>query len=175
MAEESQDKWLVYWYICGSNLESENGEATADIKEMQSVNFSPNVKFLIQTGGSETWKNKKFPNHKIGRYLYDSNGWHNKGRFSDADMGDVKTLTNFLKYGRDVIEPNFKPDHRMFIFWDHGGFLIVCFDHRHENDKIEGIASSLDLNEINDAFSQIDKVTNQKMGKFSNMMPGGLF
>ena len=28
---------------------------------------------------------------------------------------------------------------------------------------------------LNDAFSQIDKVTNQKMGKFSNMMPGGLF
>lgn len=28
---------------------------------------------------------------------------------------------------------------------------------------------------INDAFKQIDKVTEQKMGKFSNMMPGGLF
>ena len=28
---------------------------------------------------------------------------------------------------------------------------------------------------INDAFKQVDKVTEQKMGKFSNMMPGGLF
>ena len=28
---------------------------------------------------------------------------------------------------------------------------------------------------INDAFKQIDKVTEQKMGKYSNMMPGGLF
>ena len=28
---------------------------------------------------------------------------------------------------------------------------------------------------INDAFKQIDKVTEQKMGKFSSMMPGGLF
>ena len=28
---------------------------------------------------------------------------------------------------------------------------------------------------INDAFKQIDKVTEQKMGKFNNMMPGGLF
>ena len=28
---------------------------------------------------------------------------------------------------------------------------------------------------LNDAFKQIDKVTEQKMGKFSNMMPGGLF
>lgn len=28
---------------------------------------------------------------------------------------------------------------------------------------------------LNDAMSQIDKITEQKMGKFSNMMPGGLF
>lgn len=28
---------------------------------------------------------------------------------------------------------------------------------------------------LNDAFKQIDNVTEQKMGKFSNMMPGGLF
>ena len=28
---------------------------------------------------------------------------------------------------------------------------------------------------LNDAFKQVDKVTEQKMGKFSSMMPGGLF
>jgi len=28
---------------------------------------------------------------------------------------------------------------------------------------------------LNDAFKQIDAVTEQKMGKFNNMMPGGLF
>ena len=28
---------------------------------------------------------------------------------------------------------------------------------------------------LNDAFKQIDKVTEQKMGKFSSMMPGGMF
>lgn len=28
---------------------------------------------------------------------------------------------------------------------------------------------------LNDAFKQVDKMTEQKMGKFSNMMPGGLF
>lgn len=28
---------------------------------------------------------------------------------------------------------------------------------------------------LNDAFKQIDRVTEQKMGKFSSMMPGGLF
>ena len=28
---------------------------------------------------------------------------------------------------------------------------------------------------LNDAFKQIDKVTEQKMGKYCSMMPGGLF
>ena len=28
---------------------------------------------------------------------------------------------------------------------------------------------------LNDAFKQIDKVTEQKMGKYRSMMPGGLF
>ena len=28
---------------------------------------------------------------------------------------------------------------------------------------------------LNDAFKQIDTVTEQKMGKFNSMMPGGLF
>ena len=28
---------------------------------------------------------------------------------------------------------------------------------------------------INDAFKQVDKVTEEKMGKYSSMMPGGMF
>lgn len=28
---------------------------------------------------------------------------------------------------------------------------------------------------LNDAFKQVDKVTQQKMGKFSSMLPGGFF
>ena len=28
---------------------------------------------------------------------------------------------------------------------------------------------------LNDAFKQVDKMTEQKMGKFTSMMPGGLF
>lgn len=155
MAEESQDKWLVYWYICGSNLESGNGlasedpggYATQDLQEMMSVKFSPNVKVLIQTGGSDRWQTESIPDYTIGRYLYDSNGWHYQGSFSDTDMGDEKTLSNFLKYGKEEIEPDFKPDHRIFVFWDHGTFVTVCRDERYNE-------SSLDLNEIYQAFNE---------------------
>ena len=42
------------------------------------------------------------------------------------------------------------------------------------NDDKE-IIEDLIVVAINQAFNEIDKVTEQKMGKFSNMMPGGLF
>lgn len=42
------------------------------------------------------------------------------------------------------------------------------------NDDKEMIEDMLVV-ALNDAFKQIDKVTEQKMGKFNSMMPGGLF
>lgn len=48
-----------------------------------------------------------------------------------------------------------------------------------DNDDISGddreMIEDMLVVAINDAFKQVDKVTEQKMGKFSNMMPGGLF
>lgn len=42
------------------------------------------------------------------------------------------------------------------------------------NDDKEMIEDMLVI-ALNDAFKQIDKITEEKMGKFSSMMPGGLF
>lgn len=42
----------VFVYMCGSDLESENGLASGDIKEMIAGSQSENVKFVIQTGGA---------------------------------------------------------------------------------------------------------------------------
>lgn len=43
----------VFVYMCGSDLESENGLASGDIEEMIAGSKSENVKFVIQTGGRE--------------------------------------------------------------------------------------------------------------------------
>lgn len=50
----------------------------------------------------------------------------------------------------------------------------VTIDGEISNDDKEMIEDML-MVAINDAFNQIDKVTEQKMGKYSSMMPGGLF
>ena len=49
--------WAVYWYLCGSDLESQNGCATADLSEMLEVQLPENVNVVIETGGANAWQN----------------------------------------------------------------------------------------------------------------------
>ena len=179
--EKSADKWLIYWYICGTDLERLQGyRATEDLEEMTNLKFkpepsadgaeidesakvqfprsipseefrlSPNVKVLIQTGGAQAWRNADIPSNTIGRYIFDSDGFHYQGSFKDSDMGDAKTLEDFLRYGKDTVEKDFQPTRRMFIFWNHGGLVRVCFDERYDGE-------SLDLNEIYQVFKKVYK------------------
>ena len=139
------DNWLVYWYVCGSDLESDGGAASSDIEELLKAKLPSNVKVLIQAGGSEKWHNAFIKAGYTNRYLYDESGLHELETVTDTDMGAPETLAGFLQYGRD----NFSADHRVFIFWDHGGGSAfgVCQDERTEN--------VLDLNEIHDAFASV--------------------
>ena len=139
------DEWLIYWYVCGSDLESDYGVATEDIAELLDANLPPNVKVLIQTGGSRDWQNDAIPKNNIGRYLYDQDGLHELALLPDSDMGSKDTLQNFLQYGKD----NFSADHRVFIFWNHGGGSTggICIDERTDN--------ALSLNDVHDAFAAV--------------------
>lgn len=139
------DSWVVYWYICGTDLESQYGAATTDIEEMLEAKLPPNVKVVIQTGGCSQWQNNTMSNQAIGRYLYNAEGLHELEVVQDSDMGDKNTLKNFLQFGKD----NFPADHRVFVFWDHGGGSAagVCIDERTGN--------SLSLNNIQEAFSGV--------------------
>ena len=141
----ANDTWLIYWYVCGSNLESEYGSASSDIQEMMNAKIPDNVKVLIEAGGSNEWKNAFMTPDRLNRCLYDSNGIHVLDPAPLADMGSPDTVASFLRYGED----NFKADHKVFIFWDHGGGSLfgVCHD-----ELSEGFLS---LNEIRDAFTSV--------------------
>ena len=140
-----EDNWLVYWYVCGSNLESEYGSATKDINEMLQAKLPPNVKVLIQAGGSNEWKNPVIKSGATNLLLYSADGLQELATVEDSDMGDAETLATFLQFGKD----NFQADHRVFVFWDHGGGSVfgLCQDERTEN--------ILTLNEVHDAFAAV--------------------
>ena len=135
------DNWLIYWYICGTNLESKDGEATKDIAEMERVKLPPNVKILIQTGTTSKWNHEIV--NKNARYLYDSKGLRKISDYT-ANMYEAETLATFLKYG----EKNYKADHRILIFWDHGGVGGVCQDE-------EDTWNSLSMNDLKSGLEKV--------------------
>ena len=139
------DTWLIYWYICGSNLETESQAATIDLTEMINSRFPSNVKVLIQAGGSNQWHNSVIKANQINRCLFDGEDLYELESLPDADMGNANTLADFLRYGKD----NFDVDHRVFVFWDHGGGSVggVCKDERTGN--------SLSLNDVREAFESV--------------------
>ncbi len=126
----AQDKWAVYIYMCGSDLESEDGLATENLNALKSVPLPENVKFIIQTGGAKKWNTQGISAKELGRYVYDSTGFHEVERLKDASMGDEKTLEGFLHFAKE----RFPADHRMLLFWDHGGGSLggCCFDEKYE-------------------------------------------
>ncbi|MEX5285006.1 clostripain-related cysteine peptidase [Selenomonas sputigena] len=144
-AYDKDDTWLVSWYICGSDLESEIGAASTDIGELADVDLPPNVRVLILAGGTESWQNDEFKDGALNLYLCDEDGLHRLEDLSDADLGGRGTLEDFLRYG----EEHFPADHRVLVFWDHGGgsAVGVCADERTGN--------MLRLNDIQTALTNV--------------------
>ena len=146
-AEDSGDgSWAVYWYLCGSDLETNHGCATADLNEMLEVPLPENVNVIIETGGAAQWQNDQVDPSKLQRWLYNSEGLSLIEEQDTANMGDASTLEDFLSFAYD----NYPADHIAVTFWNHGGGSVsgAAFDELHDLD-------SLDLAEMYQAFDAV--------------------
>ncbi len=143
----AQDSWAVYIYMCGLDLESEQGMASKNLASLQSVPLPENVRFFIQTGGAHAWHTKGIPDDALGRYVYDSKGFRKLAELQEASMADEPTLEKFLRYAKE----NFPADHRMLIFWDHGGGSLdgLCYDEKYED--------TLSLQDVQQAMAAVTK------------------
>lgn len=54
-ASGEEGAWSVYWYLCGSDLESGGGFATGDLAELMEAELPENVNVVIETGGDSEW------------------------------------------------------------------------------------------------------------------------
>ena len=59
--------WTLLVYLCGTDLESEGGAASADINEMMYASATDDVHIVFQTGGTNEW-NSSISNGSIQRY-----------------------------------------------------------------------------------------------------------
>lgn len=145
-AADSDETWAVWWYLCGSDLESEDGAASADIYELLDADFSPNVQVVIETGGAAAWEDSDVGADSIQRWVVTEDGMELVDEQAQANMGDESTLAGFLSFCAE----NYSADHVAVILWNHGGGTAggVAYDENYDYD-------SLSLTEIHDAFGQV--------------------
>lgn len=143
---EGDGSWAVYWYLCGSDLESGGGFASTDLGEMMEAQLPENVTVVIQTGGSSAWHNDQMDPSKLQRWTYTSQGLSLVEELDSASMGDAQTLYEFL----DFAHTNYPADKVAVTFWNHGGGSVsgAAFDELYDND-------SLDLAEMYQAFNEV--------------------
>ena len=144
--ELNDGSWAVYWYLCGSDLESGGGFASIDLQEMMEVQLPENVNVVIQTGGAAVWQNELMDPAKLQRWVYNSEGLQLVDEQESANMGDAQTLYEFLAYANT----NYPADKVAVTFWNHGGGSVsgAAFDELYGCD-------SLDLDEMYQAFDAV--------------------
>lgn len=141
-ADIGDDAWTIFVYLCGTDLESEYGAATGDLGEMIQTK-GDHLRFVVETGGTETWNNEVIDNQTNQRYLIQDGEMYLVDEVEMSNMADPQTLANFLQWG----VTNYPSDHMGLILWDHGGGSItgVCFDEINYGD-------SMDLKQLDSAL-----------------------
>ncbi|MGN0688354.1 MAG: clostripain-related cysteine peptidase [Oscillospiraceae bacterium] len=137
--------WTIFVYLCGTDLESSGGFATMDMLEMIYASTGSDVKFVVQTGGTQQWQNEAVTSDGLYRYMISDGEINLVDEQRAASMGSGDTLAEFLKWG----VANYPAAKMGLVFWNHGGGNIagVCFD------ELNG-CDSLSLTEINSALSE---------------------
>ena len=135
-AQAKEKKMTILAYICGSDLESESGEASGDIREMiaSGVGNSDSVTAIIATGGSSKWQKYGISNRNVQYYKL---GGSSPEMLKDAgkrSMGEASTLSDFLRYGISAAPA----ERYVLIIWDHGGGPVygVCNDENYKDDGL---------------------------------------
>ena len=133
-ADKKKKAYTIMIYMVGSNLESRNGAATKDLREIESANVDfTNNNVLVYAGGSRRW-NYDVPN--TANSLLDMAKEDKIIAQTDdtADMGAPETLASFINYATD----NYPAEHYGLILWNHGGGPVFGYgaDELFSNDSL---------------------------------------
>ena len=112
-----KDSVTIMVYMCGTDLESQYGMATNDLKEMASADLG-NINIIVYTGGCSRWQNSAISNSTNQIYRVTKGGLECLVKSDGAKaMTDPNTLSSFIKWAAK----NYPANRNELIFWDHGG------------------------------------------------------
>lgn len=125
--EPAEEKaYTLMIYMVGSNLESRQGSASADIDEMLASGVNTDkVNVLIYTGGSKAW-DKEIPSNSncVWTLEEDLSGLELVAATdTPVNTGDPAALLEFLELGYTC----FPAENYGLILWDHGGGPVHGF------------------------------------------------
>ena len=113
-----KDTYTIMVYMCGTDLESNYGMATADLNEMLHADISDKVNIIIETGGTKKWQNTVINSNTNQIYQIKNEGIVRlESDLGKKAMTKASTLTEFIDY----CETNFPANRYALIMWDHGG------------------------------------------------------
>lgn len=138
---DGKDVFTIMIYMCGTDLESDYGMATADINEMLYAEPGDNVNIIIETGGTSDWQNSVISSKTNQRYQIVGDGLVPL----DKDVGkkamtDPDTLSDFVSYCAE----EFPANRYALILWDHGGGSLAGYGY----DQLFPDRKSMTLDQI---------------------------
>ena len=137
-----KDEVTILVYLCGTDLESQSGMATSDLKEMTAATLGKNVNLIVYTGGCRRWRNNVISSSVNQIYqIQDGKLYCLEKDMGSASMTSPATLTKFIQYGAE----HFPANRMCLIFWDHGGGSISGYG-RDENYSSSGSMSLAGIN-----------------------------
>ena len=136
-----EDTVTILIYMNGSNLETDDSEATTDLSEIVAAGSSDKVNILVQTMGTKKW-DKKFGIASDRSQIYKVTGDGLElvnDNLGQLDCTTSKTLSDFIMWGAQ----NYPADRYILHFWNHGGGPIYGFGYDEWN-KDESACLSID-------------------------------
>lgn len=135
-----QDTVTVLVYMNGSDLETDDAEATTDLSEMVAAGSSDKVNVIVETMGTKRWDSKfGISSQTAQRYKVTGSGLKLvQDRVGNVNCGSASDLTDFIKWG----VKNYPADRYILLFWDHGGGPVYGFgyDDKTQNEDSLTIA-----------------------------------
>lgn len=126
--------WTVLLYMCGADLESENGYATLNLEEAMKAEFPGSVNFLVETGGAAAWQTEGIDAGHLQRWEIRDGEMNNIQSLPNASMGESETLSDFISWGMD----EYPAGNTALVMWDHGGGSLygICWDENFGDDNL---------------------------------------
>ncbi len=157
IAGDGKDTVTIMVYMCGADLESQNGMATADLKEMLSADLSDNINLIIYTGGSTYWRARSISSRTNQVWEVKDGKLYKVAEDGDKVMTDPNTLAAFIRF----CGKNYKADRYELILWDHGNGTAVGYgyDEKHKRAgamSLDGISEALNNSGIKFDFVGFD-------------------